>query len=38
MGALILNTVLEGIGLGTLLVLVCAAGHPEGRSRDGTSL
>ena len=30
MGALILNTVLEGIGLGTLLVLVCAAGLRKG--------
>ena len=27
---MILQTILEGFGLGGLLVLVCAVGHPQG--------
>ena len=38
MTELILKTILEGIGLGALLVLVCAVGIRGGRCRHGASV
>ncbi len=35
---MILQVILEGIGLGVLLILVCATQYPQGRGGHGASL